>query len=269
MKLKNITGILFFISTALCASSETINYNFQLSEAEKEWLGRNIFENECDSNFECLTTWNKGEEFPSLGIGHFIWYHSEQESPFEETFPQLIEFMRANDAPGPAWLFEQIGLDSPWRSRINFYASFYDPNMTELREFLAQHKKLQVEFIIARFNQTLGQIVLDFPDSEKSAVEDLIQTIGSDFNPHGLYALIDYVHFKGTGLNPSERYDGHGWGLRQVINNMLEKQASLQNFVKSAEYILERRVNHAPLERSEQQWLAGWHKRLGTYLPTN
>ena len=40
MKLKNITGILFFISTALCASSENINYNFQLSETEKEWLGR-------------------------------------------------------------------------------------------------------------------------------------------------------------------------------------------------------------------------------------
>ena len=76
MKRKNITGILFFISTALCASPETINYNFQLSEAEKEWLGRKIFKNECDSNFECLTTWNKGEEFPSLGIGHFIWYLS-------------------------------------------------------------------------------------------------------------------------------------------------------------------------------------------------
>ena len=83
MKLKNITGILFFISTALYASSETINYNFQLSEAEKEWLGRNIFKNECDSNFECLTTWNKGEEFPSLGIGHFIWSHADQDAPFE------------------------------------------------------------------------------------------------------------------------------------------------------------------------------------------
>ena len=269
MKMKNITGILIFVSVALNASSETINYNFRLSEDEKEWLGRNIFKNECDSNFECLTTWNKGEEFPSLGIGHFIWYHSEQESPFEETFPQLIEFMRANDVLGPAWLFEQTSLDSPWRSRETFYANFYEPNMIELREFLAHHRKLQVEFIIARFNQTLGQIVLDFPDSKKSEVEGLIQTIGSDFNPYGLYALIDYTHFKGTGLSPSERYDGHGWGLRQVLDNMLEKPASLQNFVKSAEHILERRVKHAPLVRSEQQWLAGWHKRLGTYLHTD
>ena len=33
------------------------------------------------------------EDFPSLGIGHFIWYRADQQSTFEETFPQLIEFM--------------------------------------------------------------------------------------------------------------------------------------------------------------------------------
>ena len=36
--------------------------------------------------------------------------------------------------------------------------------------------------------------------------------------PYGQYALIDYLHFKGSGLNSAERYLGIGWGLKQVIS---------------------------------------------------
>ena len=268
MKLKILTlsillaGLPYFDMVA-----DEIDYKFQLTSHELEWLGEQIYSNECNTNFECLTSWNSGEDFPSLGIGHFIWFRADQESTFEETFPQLIKFMNTKNAPVPAWLNEKSDPNSPWTSRKNFYANFDSGKMKELRNFLAQQKALQVEFIVLRFNQTLNQIILDFPESVRPEIEDMITTIISREDTLGLYALIDYVHFKGTGLSHKERYLGHGWGLRQVLNEMLKKPVTLPSFVESAENVLARRVNNAPIERNEQQWLAGWSKRLQTYLP--
>ena len=268
MKLKILTssivlaGLPYFDMVA-----DEIDYKFQLTSHELEWLGEQIYSNECNTNFECLTSWNSGEDFPSLGIGHFIWFRADQESTFEETFPQLIKFMNTKNAPVPAWLNEKSDPNSPWTSRKNFYANFDSGKMKELRNFLAQQKALQVEFIVFRFNQTLNQIVLDFPESVRPEIEDMIKTIISREDTLGLYALIDYVHFKGTGLSHKERYVGHGWGLRQVLNEMLKKPVTLPSFVESAENVLARRVNNAPIERNERQWLAGWSKRLQTYLP--
>lgn len=85
----------------------------------------------------------------------------------------------------------------------------------------------------------------------------------------GAYALIDYVHFKGDGSKPSERYQGTGWGLLQVLQGMENHSShmALQAFAASAAAVLEQRVALAPPERDEQRWLAGWHKRLQTYVP--
>lgn len=268
MKLKILTssivlaGFPYFDMVA-----DEIDYKFQLTSHELEWLGEQIYSNECNTNFECLTSWNSGEDFPSLGIGHFIWFRADQESTFEETFPQLIEFMNTKNAPVPAWINEESDPNSPWTTRENFYANFDSGKMKELRNFLAQQKALQVEFIVLRFKQTLNQIVLDFPESVRPKIEDIIRIIISSQDSLGLYALIDYVHFKGTGLSHKERYLGHGWGLRQVLNEMLKKPVTLPSFVESAENVLARRVNNAPIERNERQWLAGWSKRLQTYLP--
>jgi len=266
--LKMITSSIVLAGLPNCGVvSDEIDHEFQLTPHELEWLGEQIYSNECNANFECLTSWNSGEDFPSLGIGHFIWFRADQQSTFEETFPQLIEFMNTKNAPVPAWLNEESDPNSPWTSRENFYTNFDSRKMKELRNFLAQQKALQVEFIVLRFNQTLNQIVLDFPESVRSEIEDIIRTIISSHDSLGLYALIDYVHFKGTGLSDKERYLGHGWGLRQVLNEMLKKPVTLPSFVESAESVLVRRVKNAPIERNEQQWLAGWGKRLKTYLP--
>ena len=268
MKLKNIAIPIILTWISGNFSAQEINYNFQLNSHELEWLSNRIYSNECNSNFNCLTYWNDGEEFPSLGIGHFIWFHSEQEPGFEETFPQLIEFMRIRNAPIPNWLTEESNLNSPWKSREIFYANFHSTDMVELRNFLAQQKALQVEFIVERFNLTLSQIILDFPTSERTKIDGILRKISSDSNTMGLYALIDYVHFKGSGLSRKETYKGQGWGLKQVLHNMLNQPASINSFVESAEQILERRVENAPTARNEQRWLAGWHKRLQTYLST-
>ena len=43
---------------------------------------------------EYLTHWNEGEDFPSLGIGHFIWFPEGVDAPFDEQFPALISYLR-------------------------------------------------------------------------------------------------------------------------------------------------------------------------------
>ena len=56
--------------------------------------------------------WNPGEEFPSLGIGHFIWYPAGVDGPFIESFPRLLAFLSARQEtiatlsalPAEAWL---------------------------------------------------------------------------------------------------------------------------------------------------------------------
>src|SRR5690606_37756795 len=92
--------------------------------------------------------------------------------------------------------------------------------------------------------------------------------IASASPPLGLYALIDYVHFKGEGTNPAERYQGEGWGLLQVLQNMpAHSAAPLDAFAASARTVLSQRVANAPAERREDRWLQGWHNRVSTYLP--
>jgi hypothetical protein len=52
------------------------------SKSEKK-----IWQNECNGTIAGLTSWNAGEDFASLGIGHFIWYPKGRRGPFEKVFP--------------------------------------------------------------------------------------------------------------------------------------------------------------------------------------
>jgi hypothetical protein len=52
-----------------CTSLAAIN----LSPAETRRIGNRIWQNECGGTLAGLTSWNTGENFASLGIGHFIW----------------------------------------------------------------------------------------------------------------------------------------------------------------------------------------------------
>ena len=61
----------------------------RLSPAQLQRVGQRIWQNECAGSVAGLTSWNAGEDFASLGIGHFIWYPAGRRGPFEESFPQL------------------------------------------------------------------------------------------------------------------------------------------------------------------------------------
>src|SRR3954453_8544269 len=73
-----------------------------LSREEARRIGQKIWQNECGGTVAGLTSWNGGENFASLGIGHFIWYPKGVRGPFEESFPELAAFASARGAKLPA-----------------------------------------------------------------------------------------------------------------------------------------------------------------------
>jgi hypothetical protein len=91
-------------------------------------------------------------------------------------------------------------------------------------------------------------------------------------SPGGLYALIDYVNFKGEGMVAHEQYKGHRWGLLQVLEKtkgVALGRAALQDFAKAAKDVLVERVAHAShdVREKEEKWLkGGWGDRLKTYM---
>src|SRR5437867_12746400 len=86
-----------------------------LSDRELAAIGRRVWQNECGGTREGLTSWNAGENFASLGIGHFIWYPKGVNGPFEESFPSLIRFLTAKGVKSPAWL--KADSTCPWKTR--------------------------------------------------------------------------------------------------------------------------------------------------------
>jgi hypothetical protein len=240
----------------------------QLNPQQMDWLGDRIFANECNRNFRCLTSWNEGEDFPSLGIGHFIWYSSQQSERFEETFPNLLAFYKKHGYELPNWLESLEGPDSPWQNREQFLADLDSQRMRQLRNFLGSTTELQVLFIVERLHDTKADLFRGLEPSQKSSVESSFYQIANSQTPYGIYALIDYLHFKGTGIAPGERYQDEGWGLLQVLLELQSSAANLDDFVTAATRVLERRVSNAPTQRAEQRWIAGWTNRLQTYLPT-
>lgn len=242
----------------------------QLSEQDKQWIAEKIFANECNNEIHCLTSWNQGEEFPSLGIGHFIWYPQGQNGIYTESFPELLRFYQKLDVKLPAWLVENTQFGSPWSSREQFYADIEQTQLKELRDFLQETMSTQAAFILQRQQSALPKLVANSPPSQRTQIEQLFHAIAETNLPYGSYALIDYVNFKGEGVSSTERYHNQGWGLLQVLQEMLDDNATkplLNRFTTAANTVLERRVHNAPAERNETRWLAGWHVRVNSYLP--
>lgn len=232
-----------------------------LTPEQAEEIGRRIWQNEGRGLVENLTVWNAGEDFPSFGIGHFIWYPAGVTGPFEESFPELIARLRASGRTLPSWLEETA--HAPWASREEFLAVRGGSEMAELRDLLRDSIAEQTAYIIERMEAALPRM-LDAASSAaaRSHIEKQFRRMMAD--PRGAYALIDYVNFKGDGSSPRERYRGEGWGLLQVLERMDPAADPIPEFVAAADYVLTRRVANAP--RDESRWLPGWRKRLSTYL---
>ncbi len=235
-----------------------------LSQQEASRIGRKIWQNECNGTVSGLTSWNAGEDFASLGIGHFIWYHQNARGPFEESFPKFRDFAINEHADVPSWLREAAAC--PWNSRAEFLRDQESPRMKELRNFLVRTVDLQARFLVARLETALNKMMEEAPPSERDNVRQQFERVGA--SPNGAYALIDYVNFKGEGTLATERYHGQGWGLLQVLEGMRGNgtgSAALDEFSRSAAEVLKQRVANSPAARREVRWLPGWLNRVKSY----
>ena len=134
--------------------------------------------------------------------------------------------------------------------------------MKSLRQFLIDTKSLQAVFIANRLETVVEKIVQY--TAQKKKVRAHFEKLSKE--ARGLYAMIDYLNFKGSGLVPTERYQGEGWGLCQVLESIPESSKEIIfDFVQAAKSVLKRRVDLSPPERNEKQWLKGWNNRLDTY----
>ena len=69
----------------------------ELREADYYWIAGRIFANETGGKLRYLVHWNEGEDFPSMGIGHFIWFPEGVDAPFDESFPTMEKRFKTVD----------------------------------------------------------------------------------------------------------------------------------------------------------------------------
>jgi len=227
-------------------------------------IGKRVWQNECNGTVSGLTSWNQGEDFASLGIGHFIWYPKGRRGPFEESFPKLVSFISSRGAKKLPTLLLGAGA-CPWNSRGEFVRAQNSIEMNQLRRFLVDTIDLQAEFLVARLEAALPKMLAEATPADRTNVQQQFERLTR--TPQGCYALVDYVNFKGEGVLHTERYQGHGWGLLQVLEAMHgnSEGGAADEFARAAKAVLTQRVQNAPPGRHESQWLTGWLRRVNSY----
>lgn len=244
--------------------------SLKISPATAARVGRQVWQNESGGSIDGLTAWNDAEDFPSLGIGHWIWFKAGGHPLFEESFPRLVHYMRSAGAKPPTWLDKSPVPPCPWQSKADFYRQFQSTQLTELRRYLADTIPLQAQFLLTRAEAAFPRMLATLPDpaDRRRLLENLDRTVRSSPD---LYPLIDYVNFKGEGVSEKEMsFDAttgrrEGWGTKHLLLEMKptpEGPPTLAEFSRAAKFVLDRRIrNHPPSRR----WRIGWHKRCDTY----
>ncbi len=230
-----------------------------LSSSDLARIGHRVWVNECDGTISGLTSWNEGEQFASLGIGHFIWYPAGERGPFEESFPLLVQYLADHGESIPAWLRGPC----PWSTRADFMAAQHSARMEALRGLLAETVPLQAGFLAQRMREALPKMLAAAPPGQAEVIRQNYERLAA--TGPGTFALIDYVNFKGEGTLETERYKGEGWGLLQVLEAMPTDGDAAREFSQGAKAMLARRVRNAPPQRHEERWLPGWDARVSQY----
>lgn len=232
------------------------------------WLSARILKNQTAGNPEKLISWNEQGNFVTLGIGHLIWYPASKKGQYNESFPVFLNYAKAHGAQLPAWLANQYQEGAPWSNSATFTRAKNDPQLRELHAFMNKTLNLQANFMVARLKQTVPVMLQNLPANERQRVQN--NYLAVEKSPGGIYPLLDYVQFKGSGINPAERYNGQGWGLLQVLQEMQTVQPgpeALADFRRAADDVLVRRIANAPAASREARYLSQWLNRISTYNP--
>ncbi len=229
------------------------------SQVNVQQLGQRIWHNECAGSVQGLVSWNAGEAFPSLGIGHFIWYPAGVQEAFDESFPTFVRYARSRGVQVPAY----FDGPAPWPNKAAFQAD-RSGKADAMRRWLAANVNIQTQFLMVRSRMALQRMMQQ--SSQPQAIRQRYMALAC--TTQGMYCLVDYVNFKGEGIKTTERFNGQGWGLLQVLEEMQgypTGRAATAEFSRAAAAVLTRRVQNAPAARGEKRWLAGWLNRCKTY----
>ena len=134
--------------------------------------------------------------------------------------------------------------------------------MRQLRELLSATLSEQSAFLAQRLERALPSMLESMPSQKRAKLKANFERLGA--SGKGRFALIDYVNFKGEGIKTSERYNGEGWGLLQVLDAM-PADGGVKDFSEAAARVLTQRVKNSPPERGENNWLPGWLNRVRAY----
>lgn len=250
-------------------SASAYDSYFNLSQEQALQIGENIWYYESNyqvDRLDLMTFWNEVEPFPSLGIGHFIWPPESYKGVFAKgRFHFFLQFLHEQGVALPLWL--QQGRYCPWETRDEFYAVFDSERMKELRNLLLTTKSYQALFMLETVKEFCSDIDQQYP-FEHPVLDYLRQLLSSS---QGLFILVDYLNFKGsgtdTGSNLSVKYKGQGWGLLQVLEtmNLSEGTPLAKAFSVAAKTLLQQRVNNAPNPEAEALWIPNWFARMDSY----
>ncbi|MFZ1388495.1 MAG: hypothetical protein WBP46_05365 [Thiolinea sp.] len=242
----------------------------QTSAQEMNPIGERIFRNETDGDASKLLRWNSQGNFADLGIGHLVWYPANQRGSYAETFPSFLKYAQSKNVPLPTWLANRPSDGGPWANKAAFERAKDDKQMRELATFLEKTTGLQAAFMADQLRRNMPSMVQTLPAQYRQAALNNFQIM--EKTPGGLYPMLDYMVFQGTGASVNERYNGHGWGLLQVLLNMEKVQPgpnALAEFMRSAGDSVTHRVAAAPADRHEARMLSAWQTRVRTYkVPT-
>jgi len=257
--------IVSFLFTTLFATQ------IQLTPKQANYIAQKVWQNEGAGKDKYLVWWNKGEDFASLGIGHAIWFPKGHTERFREVFPMMITFMKEKGVGMPSWLNAET--DLPWQTKEQFFKAkeAKTKRYMELFTFLKNTFGYQAEFMAQRLSDALPQMLESIDNEDKRETitrrfNEVMHNKDGTVNERGLYVLLDYTNFKGEGTLKSERYNGQGWGLLQVLWNLDDFELNKQKaFAQSASRMLSRRIKNSPPARGEERWRKGWNVRLDTY----
>jgi len=230
---------------------------FNIPPDKLDVIAEKIYQNECACKREYLVWWSENEEFPSLGIGHFLWLPKDLKVPFEATFKRFLDVCIYDDIEIPK-LLENYQSGCIWRNRNEFLDAKSYVDIEQIKDWLENTKDIQAEFLYSRALNMLEDII----DYDPAALINIKKLISTDL---GKFVVIDYINFKGSGLNFSERYGTQGWGLLQVLQNMKFNPDPIDAFIQSAIEVLKLRIEKSPPSRNEKVFLNGWIKRFESY----
>jgi len=264
LKSTPVRWVIFFLVSLLVCGIIAYSYieprEIVISDLQAETIALKIAKNEDTDKRLNLIRWHREENYPILGLASFIW-HSNSENVSEPSFNGFLTHLDQSHAL-PDWL---VGVKEPlWGSHEEFLSNSRGEFENKLRDFLQDTMDEQIQYLILKLEAKLPKMLKEVknPFAKMHVYENFYHVAVQE---NGVYALLDYWVFMGDGISSGERYNNQGWGLLHVLENTKGDSDNLvQTFVSSAELLLTRRVENAPVD--ERKFLHEWRRRLHTYV---